>query len=178
MKFGDTTMKEKKDDFSYCFKKAAGLKLIDSNSNLVEVYKRKSRSALHMLSASKEKEENEWILETSYYAKYFMVYSLFMKSGIKSEIHDCTIFALNSIFVELEMVDKDVYEDVSRSRELRIGSLYYDKDFGKERILSAASTAPKFCLKVESVIDKLSKEDILELRKKFENVRKSFCFEE
>jgi len=178
MKRGDTMKEKKKDDFSYCFKKAPGLKLVTPNDNLVEVYKRKSRSALNMLESSKEKEEDEWILETSYYAKYFMVYSLFMKVGIKSEIHDCTIFALNSIFVELEMVDKDVYDDLSNSRELRVGSLYYDKDFGKERILSAASTAPKFCLEVESVIDKLSKEDILELRKKFENVRKSFCFEE
>ena len=170
-------MKEKKDS-SFCFKKAGGLKLVSPNERLVEVYKKKSRSALNMLESAKEKQEDEWILDTSYYAKYFMVYALFMKVGIKSEIHDCTIFALNSIFVELEMVDKDVYDDLSNSRELRVGSLYYDKDFGKERILSAASTAPKFCLEVESVIDKLSKEDILELRKKFENVRKSFCFEE
>ncbi|HLC31621.1 MAG TPA: hypothetical protein VJK51_03055 [Candidatus Nanoarchaeia archaeon] len=165
-------MKEKKDDFSYCFKKAAGLKLIDSNSNLVEVYKRKSRSALHMLSASKEKEENEWILETSYYAKYFMVYSLFMKSGIKSEIHDCTIFALKSLFVDLGIVSQDLYEDVSRSRELRIGSLYYDKDFGKEVILNVANTAPDFCLKMESIIDHLSQDDSVKIRETFEKLKK------
>src|SRR3990167_1427063 len=115
MKRGDTMKEEKKDDFSYCFKKAPGLKLVTPNDNLVEVYKRKSRSALNMLQSSKEKEENEWILETSYYAKYFMVYSLFMKSGIKSEIHDCTIFALKSLFVDLGIVSQDLYEDVSRS---------------------------------------------------------------
>src|SRR3989338_6702951 len=143
-KCGDITMKEKKDECSFCFKKTGGLKLVTPNERLVEVYKKKSRSALNMLESAKEKQEDEWILDTSYYAKYFMVYSLFMKVGIKSEIHDCTIFALNSIFVELEMVDKDVYDDLSNSRELRVGSLYYDKDFGKEIILSAASTAPKF----------------------------------
>ncbi len=30
-------MKKKKDDFSYCFKKAVGLKIISQNENLVEV---------------------------------------------------------------------------------------------------------------------------------------------
>ena len=172
MNYGDTMKEKKKDDFSYCFKKVVGLKIITPNDNLVEVYKRKSRSALNMLESSKEKEEDEWILETSYYSKYFMIYSLFMKVGIKSEIHDCTIFALNSIFVELGIVDKDVYDDLSNSRELRVGSLYYDKDFGKERILKAASTAPNFCLKIESVIEKLSKEDIAKVRKKFDELKK------
>ena len=171
MKFGDTTMKEKEDDFSYCFKKAAGLKLVTPNDNLAEVYKRKSKSALNMLNSSKEKGEDEWILETSYYAKYFIVYSLFMKSGIKSEIHDCTIFALKSIFVDSEIVSQDHYEDLLKSRELRVGSLYYDKDFGKETILKMANTAPDFCLKVESITDSLSKEDIAKVRNKFEDVK-------
>ena len=141
--------------------------------NLVQVYKRKSRSALIMLESSKEKEEDEWILETSYYAKYFIVYSLFMKCGIKSEIHDCTIFALNSIFTDSGIVSKEIYDDLSNSRELRVGSLYYDKDFGKEKIIESANTAPNFCLKIESIIDKLSKEDIIKIRKKFEEVKNS-----
>ena len=79
-------MKEKKDDYSFCFKKAGGLKLVTPNERLVEVYKKKSRSALNMLESAKEKQEDEWILDTSYYAKYFIVYALFMKVGIKSEI--------------------------------------------------------------------------------------------
>ncbi|MEK6883811.1 MAG: hypothetical protein AABY22_29550, partial [Nanoarchaeota archaeon] len=78
----------------------------------------------------------------------------------KSEIHDCTIFALNSIFTDSGIVSKEIYDDLSNSRELRVGSLYYDKDFGKEKIIESANTAPNFCLKIESIIDKLSKEDI------------------
>ena len=93
-------MKEKKDDYSFCFKKAGGLKLISPNERLVGVYKKKSRSALNILESAKEKQEDEWMLDTFYYAKYFMAYALFMKAGIKSEIHDCTIFALKSLFVK------------------------------------------------------------------------------
>lgn len=167
-------MKEE-DDFAFCFKKSSGLRLISPNDNLVEVYKRKSRSALNMLNSAIEKNEDEWILDTSYYAKYFMAYALFMKAGIKSEIHDCTIFALKSIFKELEIISQELCKDLEDSRDLRVGSLYYDKDFGKEEILSKADTAPSFCLKVESIVNGISKEDISKIRKKFEEVKKVFC---
>src|SRR3989344_4758259 len=108
MNCGDITMKEKKDDYSFCFKKAGGLKLVTPNERLVEVYKKKSRSALNMLESAKEKQEDEWILDTFYYAKYFIVYALFMKVGIKSEIHVCTIFALKSIFKELGIISEEL----------------------------------------------------------------------
>jgi hypothetical protein len=75
-------MNSNSEDYSFCFKKAAGLKLVVPSNNLVEVYKRKSLSALNMLKSAIEKQEDEWILETSYYARYFMIYSLFMKVGI------------------------------------------------------------------------------------------------
>lgn len=167
-------MKPNKDDFGFCFNKAKGLKLISLNDNLAEVYKRKSKSALNMLVSAIEKNENEWILDTSYYAKYFMVYALFMKAGIKSEIHDCTILALKSIFSRIGIIHEELCKDLENSRDLRVGSLYYDKDFGKKEILNKASTAPNFCLEVESIIDNLSKEDILRIRKKFEESERNF----
>jgi uncharacterized protein (UPF0332 family) len=125
-----------------------------------------------MLESAKEKKENEWILDTSYYAKYFMVYALFMKVGIKSEIHDCTIFALKSIFSELGIISSELCKDLSDSRDLRVGSLYYDKDFGKEEIFNKANTAPNFCLEVESILDKLPKEGIDKVRMMFESLKK------
>ena len=137
-------MNEKKDSHSFCFKKTGGLKIVNPNERLVEVYKKKARSALNMLESAKEKQEDEWILDTSYYAKYFMVYALFMKAGIKSEIHDCTIFALNSLFVEEWIVDKDIYEELEKSKDLRVGALYYDKDFGREEILKRANRLLNF----------------------------------
>ncbi len=174
MKCGDITMEEKKDDYLFCFKKAGGLKLIDSNERLVEVYRRKSRSALNMLESAKEKQENEWILDTSYYAKYFIVYALFMKIGIKSEIHDCTIFALKSLFIEEKIIDKDIYKELKKSRDLRVGALYYDKEFGRKEILERAEIAPEFCLKVESILNKITNEDVERARKKFNLLKSNY----
>lgn len=168
MKYGGIIMKEKKDDFSFCFKKASGLKLVNPNETLANVYKRKSKSALNMLDSAKEKQEYEWILDTSYYAKYFIVYALFMKVGIKSEIHDCTIFALKSLFVDEGILGEEIYEELKKSKDLRVGALYYDKDFGREEILKSAKITPDFCLKVEEIINRISKEDVDRIRKKFE----------
>ena len=164
-------MAKENGDFKYCFIKSRGLRIINPNENLARVYTRKSKSALNMLNSAIEKKEYEWILDTSYYAKYFIVYALFMKAGIKSEIHDCTIFALKSLFVEQEIVDEEIYEEIEKSKELRVDALYYDKDFGKEKIMERAVAAPEFCLKVESVLDKITKEDIEKVRKKFEFIK-------
>jgi len=70
--------------------------------------------------------------------------------------------------VEEKIVDKDIYDELEKSKDLRVGALYYDKDFGREEILKRAKTAPEFCLKVESILDKITKEDIEKVRKKFE----------
>jgi uncharacterized protein (UPF0332 family) len=163
-------MGEKEHNFGFCFKKAKGLKLVSLNDNLVEVYKRKSRSALNMLTSAIEKDEIEWILDTSYYAKYFMAYALFMKTGIKSEIHDCTIFALKSIFNFLGIISFELCKDLEDSRDIRVASLYYDKDFGKKEILIKAGTTSSFCLKIESILDTISKKEIFEVRTRFEEL--------
>ena len=173
MHYGGITMKKEKNDFSFCFKKIGGLKLITPNENLVDVYKRKSRSALNMLESAKEKQEDDWILDISYYAKYFIIYALFMKTGIKSEIDNCTIFGLKSFFVEDKIVSKDIYDELEKSKDLRVGALYYDKGFGREEILKRANAAPEFCLKVEKILEEITQEDIDKVRKKFEVLKTS-----
>ena len=173
MNYGDIIMRKKKDDFSFCYKKAGGLNLVNPNEILVRVYRRKSRSALNILDSAKEKQEYDWILDASYYAKYFIIYALFMKVGIKSEIHDCTLFGLKSLFADEGIISEDIYKELKKSKELRVGALYYDKDFGKEEILMRAKAAPDFCLKVDSIVDNISKENIERVRKKFETLKKS-----
>lgn len=101
-----------------------------------------------------------------------MIYALFMKTGIKSEIHDCTIFALNSIFQSAGIISPELCKELKDSRDLRVGSLYYDKDFDKKEIMKRAETAPDFCLRTEDIIDSISREDVAKLRLRFGEVKK------
>ncbi|MEK6871377.1 MAG: HEPN domain-containing protein [Nanoarchaeota archaeon] len=159
-------MKERNNYIS-CFKKVNGLRLVDPNENLAKVYLRKSKSALHMLSSAIEKQENEWILDISYYAKYFVIYALFIKIGIKSEIHDCTIFALKKLFVNLGIIREEIYKELEKSRDLRVDALYYDKSFGEKEILGRAETAPDFCLEIEEIYEKISEQEMYRIRAEF-----------
>src|SRR3989338_1248679 len=109
MDCGDIIMKKEKSNLSFWFKQSKGLMLINPNENLVEVYKKKSKSALNMLISAIEKEELDWILDISYYAK----------------------------------------------------------DFGKEEILKRANKSSEFCLEVEQILDKISKDEISQVRNKF-----------
>lgn len=153
--------------FDWCLKQTKGLKLIDKNENLMKVYLKKSRSALNMLSSAIEKHELEWILDTSYYSKYFAVYALFMKTGIKCEIHDCTIEALKILFVNEKIIPEDLYTELEESKTLRVDALYYNKEIGKTAIMQRADIAGDFCLKIEKIINQIKDEQIETVRKKF-----------
>ena len=179
---------EEDKDFKWCLKTGKGLRLVESNENLVKVYLRKSKSALNMLDSAIEKDELEWILDTSYfqklklhtlvcssfekpknkglcksttlvvdglcffdYAKYFSIYALFMKIGIKCEIHNCTISAFKKLFVEEKICSEEFHRDIEESRELRIDALYYEKDIGKEKIIESADRTPDFCLEIDKI---------------------------
>jgi len=151
---------------NWCLKQEKGIKLIEANDNLAEVYLKKAKSALNMLDSAIEKKEYEWVLDISYYAKYFMIYAVFIKCGIKSEIHDCIIEALK-LFVDKGLLSENIYDELKKSKELRVGALYYNKEFGKEVIIDMANKTPDFCLNVEKVLEALSEEDIEKIRLKF-----------
>lgn len=156
------------EDLSWCLRNKKGIKLITSNDNLSKVYLRKSRSSLNILSSAIEKKEWEWILETSYYARYFCVYSFLMKVGIKCEIHDCTI-QLIGFLADKGFVGKRFFEELRESKSLRVDSLYYNKDFAHDLILNFSKSAPKFCLDFEEFIENLDEEKIEGVRRLIKN---------
>jgi uncharacterized protein (UPF0332 family) len=75
----------------WCLKQKRGIRIIEPNSNLAKAYLRKALSALNTMTAAVNIDETDWILTTAYYARYFALYTLLTKIGVKSEIHDCSI---------------------------------------------------------------------------------------
>ena len=75
----------------WCFKQKRGIRIIEPNPNLTKAYLKKAISALNTMTAALKINEIDWITTTAYYARYFALYALLMKIGVKSEIHDCTI---------------------------------------------------------------------------------------
>ena len=68
----------------WCMKQRKGIRIIEPNLNLTEEYLKKAISALNTMNAALQIRETDWILTTAYYARYFALYALLMKLGIKS----------------------------------------------------------------------------------------------
>lgn len=157
---------------SWCLRQKRGIKIEDPNDNLCNVYISKAKSALNMLSSATEKDEVDWIATTAYYARYFAFYALLQKCGIKSEIHDCTIFLMHFLFVEEGLIDEHFYNELQRAKDLRVDTQYYITDkLDKEKLKQDSETARSFVLKMEEVIENLAEDKIIQLRNKLSNAR-------
>ena len=99
----------------WCLKQKRGIWIVQPNENLTRAYLKKAASALNTMNAALEIGEPDWITTTAYYARYFALYALLMKIGIKSEIHDCTI-AVATLLAEKGILGKDLATDISNSR--------------------------------------------------------------
>lgn len=64
------------------------MKLIDPNPDVAYAYTRKAEEALEALRTNTLK---DWRIATAYYAFYYSLYSLVMRTGIRCEIHSCSI---------------------------------------------------------------------------------------
>ncbi len=104
---------------------------------------------------------SEWAVSASYYAKYFAVYALLRKIGVKCEIHDCTIALFAHLFSD--SVPRQLVQEIRRSKEDRIESQYYTAeikvDFGDLIVQTR-----RFVLEIERLLDGLNAEGIKSLQ--------------
>ena len=150
---------------SWCKKKEGGIKIQEPNDNLSQEYYENAEESMRVLKSIKETKSNMWLATTKYYIEYFAVYSVLMKIGIKSEIHDCTI-ALAEFLENEDVIEKGTSKILEDDKELRIDNQYYLKnkfvnvDFEK---------LSDFMLSIKKSLEKLDNEEIRELREKIKN---------
>jgi uncharacterized protein (UPF0332 family) len=148
------------DKIKWCKKQTKGIRFVEPTENISNAYLKKARSSLNMLSSAIEKKEFEWIASTAYYARYFAVYSLLMKCGIKCEIHDCTLSIIRDVF-KLEKI----YEELDKSKKLRVNLQYYvSSEVDEKEIIDSSRKAYDFVLEMEDIISTFN--DIERIRNK------------
>jgi len=104
----------------WCLNQKKGIKLIELNENLSKSYMVDADNSLLNLP----KVKGRWKLIIGYYSCYNALYSILMKAGIKSEIHDCTINLIK--FIDGFSVDD--YKFMKNLKQNRIDSQYYLKE--------------------------------------------------
>ncbi len=147
----------------WCAKQSKGIRIVKESKNLQKAYLKKSENALKSMEVNAREGIDEWAISASYYAKYFAIYALLSRIGIKCEIHDCTIVLFGYLFSE--EIAPSVMGDLRQSKEDRVEAQYYstvEQIDSKELIAKTKD----FVLKMEEIIDGLSTQKITSLQRK------------
>lgn len=116
------------------------------------------------MSAALEIGEVDWIMTTAYYARYFALYALLMKLGVKCEIHDCTL-SVGRLLAEEGVLEAGLVEDLALAKQSRIDSQYYVvAELSSKAVNLNVEGARKFVLEVKKDIENLSDEQITKIR--------------
>lgn len=161
-----------KDDYlAWCFRQKHGIRIVEPNEDLAKAYLKKAVSALNTMTAALKIRETDWIVTTAYYARYFALYSLLMKIGIKSEIHDCTI-TLGGYLSENGILNKNLIDDIENAKQTRVDMQYYVvKEFSLKEIKSNVESARKFVLETEKELGNLSAQQINIIREQLRKLQ-------
>jgi len=154
----------------WCFRQKKGIKLVKPSDNLCEAYLQKAKEALEATVVNANAGLVSWAVSASYYAKYFSVYALLSKIGIKSEIHDCTIEVFKFLFHD--KIEKELINDLKRSKEERIETQYYLRKESMDMRKLIENTR-NFVMKIEELISQIRREEVEKLRKKILTVIES-----
>lgn len=151
-------------NIKWCCKQKEGIKLIDPNENLANAYIEMALDSLRVMNHEKE-ESLRWTISSCYYSMYYCLYAIFMKMGIKSEIHSCTLEFMKVYL--LDFYSKEDYELIKKAFDCRNSIQYYvDRIIDKKDSTFIISKAPSFLDKSKEILSKLNQENI-------ENIRKS-----
>ena len=144
----------KMNQLKWCCEQKNGIKIIGMNENLSEAYIQKSDNDFE----DAQKTSEGWKPIIAYYSCYNALYSLLMKAGIKSEIHECTI-ALMSYFG----FDEFDIKFIEMMKKNRIDCQYYLKelpaiDFDPVKNFLVKCKEKLRSIDFESVIDQIKRD--------------------
>lgn len=148
----------------WCLRQKRGIRIIEPNPNLAKAYLQKAISALNTMTAATKINETDWILTTAYYARYFALYALLTKIGIKSEIHNCSI-NLAELLAEKGILSPALIKDLAKAKQTRVDTQYYvitpqTPKMVKDNVEAARS----FVLEVEKILENLTPEQLNAVR--------------
>jgi len=151
----------------WCLRQSKGIAIVKPSENLVRAYLQKSRNAIKSMEVNAEASIIDWAVSASYYAKYFAVYSLLAKIGVKCEIHDCTIALFEYLF--RDTVPRQLIRELRRSKENRVEAQYYPlvEEVHLEQMMSRTKS---FVLDIGETMDGLDSESIARLRSRVKDL--------
>ncbi|MEK6850690.1 MAG: HEPN domain-containing protein [Nanoarchaeota archaeon] len=159
-----------KQSFLIRLNKESKIEIVEPSEEMKESYLHKAEDCLKSAKVLLENKLYENSVINAYYTMYNSLTALLFKSGIKCENHSASIILLEILFEE-----KELSKVIQEAKEERLDKQYYIDDqkninrnekSTKELIIKAED----FFIKIRLVINKVSVQDIKELRSKLNNL--------
>ena len=155
----------KMDKIKWCIGTKGGIELVEPNKNLAEGYLLKANNALATL---RQISDRDWKISTAYYTMYFSLYSVLIRSGIKCEIHSCTLEFMKRFLPDF-FTDAD-FDLVSEAFKSRIDSQYYTNRKVDDAVYNKIITnVTGFRVKCKAIVESMNEKQIKEIRSKIKN---------
>jgi uncharacterized protein (UPF0332 family) len=107
-----------------------------------------------------EVKANQWVVETSYYAKYFVVLALLAKIGVRSKNHTCTAEFFEYLF---GASNPTLVDELKTSRGKRVDAVYNATTTGID-FRNLIPQTKVFATEVERIVRGLNATEIARLR--------------
>ena len=154
------------DYIAECASRKDGIKLTEPSENLCSAYLKMAKEALASMNANIGAGVKRWAIVAAYYARYHAIYAIFMKVGIKCEIHTCTIAAAKALFLSSELA-----KEIESAMKQRINMQYYaDRTVSDSDYRMNIDSAPDFVIEMEKLSSEMSGDDIERIRKKLQKI--------
>lgn len=148
---------------NWCIKKSS-YEIVEPSSNLSKAYLQKAQNSLDALSRLKG--NAEWEISSAYYAIYFSLYAILMKTGVKCENHTCTIEFVKEFLKHFSEEEALFFET---ARSCRADKQYYtDREIKEEDRKKMAEKAPEIYIKCKEIINRMTESEINKIRSKLE----------
>lgn len=150
---------------SWCKQRQRGITRVEPNINLSQQYIINASDSIRVLRAVLPTKSRMWIATLKYYIKYFGVYAILIRLGVKSEIHECTI-AVAELLEEEGLLPNGMSKDLKEDKDLRADNQYYLKD----RIVDIDfDKLALFIASINQSLYALNDQKISEIRAKIQN---------
>ncbi|MFP4115795.1 MAG: HEPN domain-containing protein [Candidatus Aenigmatarchaeota archaeon] len=133
----------------WCKNKKKGIEITEPSKNLAKSYMKKSENSLKTMNSTPAE---DWKVTTAYYTCYQALYALLQRTGINSEIHDCTIELMR--FFDFDEEDINFIKGL---KEKRIDAQYY---VTKEVKLEDENKVKDFRLKCKELLEETNFDEV------------------
>lgn len=156
---------------TWCKNVTNAINFVKPSDNVARAHLERARSSIRSMDANwREQGLDDWVITTSYYAKYFAVSALLDRVGLKCENHSCVATLFDYLFSGI--VPEARLQDFTKSKEDRIEAQYYSSTTNMQ-VGSSMQQTKVFVLEMEQLFQSIrpNSKRAMELAKRVQGLK-------